>query len=186
MKETPVKMDATLKKLIDSCLRGDAGAQRQLFERYKSLLFPICLRYARDRPEAQDMLQETFLVIFRDLGQYKGEGVLGAWLQRVTVRVALQSLRRKNPLRFAEDYDQLPSDTYGFNPDTELNGEAILLMVQQLPPGYRAVFNLRCMEGFDYPEIATELGIAESSVRSQYARACKQLRGLVERMLVLV
>lgn len=178
-------MDASLKKLIDCCLWGDAAAQRQLFERYKAWLFPICLRYARDRPEAQDMLQEAFLVIFRDLGQYKGDGALRAWLQRVTVRVALQSLRRKNPLRHAEDYDDLPPDAYDFNPDTELNGEAILRMVQQLPPGYRAVFNLRCMEGFDYPEIAAELGIAESSARSQYARACKQLRGMVERMLIL-
>ncbi len=179
-------MDASLKKLIDGCLRGDSGSQRQLFERYNAWLFPICLRYARDRPEAQDMLQESFLVIFRDLSQFRGEGPLGAWLQRVTVRVALQSLRRKHPLRYADDYDELPPDTYDFNPDTELNGEAILLMVQQLPPGYRAVFNLRCMEGFEYPEIAAELGIAESSVRSQYARACKQLRGLVERMLVMV
>jgi RNA polymerase sigma-70 factor (ECF subfamily) len=182
----PIKMDATLKKFIGQCLRGDAEAQRQLFEQYKTWLFPICLRYARDRPEAQDMLQEAFLFIFRDLGQYKGDGALGAWLQRVTVRVALQSLRRKNPLRFAENYDDLPPDTYDFTPDTELNSEAILLMVQQLPPGYRAVFNLRCMEGFEYPEIAAELGIAESSVRSQYARACKQLRGMVERILVLV
>lgn len=179
-------MDATLKKLINDCLRGDAGAQRRIFEQYKTSLFSVCLRYARDRPEAQDMLQEAFLVIFRDLGQYKGEGAIGAWLQRVTVRVALQHLRRKNPLRHAEDYDDLPPDTYDFNPNTTLDSEAILHMVQQLPPGYRAVFNLRCMEGFEYPEIATELGIAESSVRSQYTRACKQLRGMVERMLVMV
>jgi RNA polymerase sigma-70 factor (ECF subfamily) len=179
-------MDTSLKKLIDACLHGDSGAQRRIFEQYQAQLFPVCLRYARDRPEAQDMLQEAFLVIFRDLGQYKGNGPLGAWLQRVTVRVALQNLRRKNPLRFAEDYDQLPPNTCDFNPDTELNGEAILHMVQQLPPGYRAVFNLRCVEGFEYAEIATELGIAESSVRSQYTRACKQLRSMVERLLILV
>jgi RNA polymerase sigma-70 factor (ECF subfamily) len=79
----------------------------------------------------------------------------------------------------------LPPDTYDFNPDTELNSEAILRMVQQLPAGYRTVFNLRCMEGFEYPEIAAELGITESSVRSQYTRACKQLRILVDRLLVL-
>lgn len=178
-------MDATLKSMLAGCQRGDSGAQRRLFERYNAQLFAICLRYGRDRPEAQDLLQEAFLVIFRDLGQFKGDGSIDGWLHRLTVRVALQSLRRKHPLRYADDYADLPPNTYDFNPDTELNSEAILQMVQQLPTGYRTVFNLRCMEGFEYPEIATELGITESSVRSQYARACKQLRGLVERMLVL-
>ena len=178
-------MDASLKPLLAACQRGDSGAQRRLFEQYNSMLFAVCLRYARDRPEAQDMLQEAFLVIFRDLGQYKGEGPLEAWLHRVTVRVALQQLRRKNPLREAEDYSDLPAGTFDFMPDQELNGEAILRMVRQLPPGYRAVFNLHCMEGWPYPDIAAELGINESSVRSQYTRACKQLRILVERLLVL-
>lgn len=179
-------MDATLNSLLAGCRRGDSGAQRRLFEQYKSPLFAVCMRYARDRPEAQDMLQEAFLVIFRDLGQYRGDGALDAWLRRVTVRVALQMLRRRNPLRDAEDYDDLPHDTFDFAPDQELNSEAILRMVQQLPPGYRAVFNLHCMEAWPYPDIAIELGINESSVRSQYARACKQLRAMIERFLITV
>lgn len=180
-------MDETLQLILTGCRRGDALAQRRLFDRYKTPLFAVCLRYARDRPEAQDMLQDAFLVIFRDLGQYRGEGPLEAWLRRVTVRSALQSLRRKNPLRFAEDFDTLPPDHCGpCLPDEEMNCEAILRMVQQLPQGYRTVFNLRCMEAFSYPEIAAELRIAESSVRSQYTRACQQLREMVERMLLTV
>ncbi len=147
------------------------------------MLFAVCLRYARDRPEAQDMLQESFLVIFRDIAQYRGDGALDAWLRRVTVRVALQMLRRKNPLRNAENYDDLPPEAFDFIPDTELNSEAILHLVQQLPPGYRAVFNLHCMESWSYAEIAAELGISESGVRSQYARACRQLRSVVENVL---
>lgn len=177
MDETP------LAQLLTKCRRGDNGAQRILFERYNARLFCLCLRYARDRPEAQDILQEAFLAIFRDLGQYKGDGAFEGWLRRVTVRAALQHLRRKNPLRFAEDFDNLPTDTWNISPDTELNSEAILKMVQQLPPGYRAVFNLHCVESYSYPEIAAELGISESSVRSQYARACKHLRVLVDKLL---
>lgn len=176
-------IDATQKRLLSGCRRGDSAAQRTLFEQYSVPLFAVCLRYARDRPEAQDLLQEAFLVIYRDIGQYNGSGALGAWLQRVTVRCALQHLRRKNPLRFAEDYHELPPDTWNVNPDAELNSEAILLMVQDLPAGYRTVFNLHCVEAWSYPEIAAELGISESSVRSQYARACKQLRTLVEKLL---
>lgn len=173
-----------MEHLLSACRRGDSAAQRQLFEKYKTPLFGICLRYARDRPEAQDILQDAFLTIFRDLGQYNGSGSLEGWLRRVTVRTALQHLRRHNPLRFAEDYDDLPAHARNTHPDAELNSEAILQMVQQLPAGYRTVFNLHCVEAYSYPEIAAELGITESTVRSQYARACKYLRNLVEQLLI--
>jgi RNA polymerase sigma-70 factor (ECF subfamily) len=178
-------MDETPMDLLKKCQRGDSQAQRQLFERYKNRLFSLCLRYSRDRPEAQDMLQEAFLAIFRDLGQFSGTGSLDGWLHRVTVRSALQFLRKKNPLRFAESMDNQPMDAYALAPDTDLNAEAILHLVQQLPDGYRLVFNLHCVEAFSYAEIAAELGIAESSVRSQYARACKHLRVMVDRMMIL-
>ena len=172
-----------LEQLLSACRRGDARAQRLLFEQYNTRLFAVCLRYARDRPEAQDMLQEAFLTIFRDLGQFQGNGAFYGWLHRVTVRAALQHLRRKNPLRFAEDYSDLQPNDYNISPDMELNSQAILQMVQQLPPGYRTVFNLHCVEAYSYPEIAAELGITESSVRSQYTRACKHLRTLVDKLL---
>ncbi len=173
-------MDQTpINDLLKKCQRGDGNAQRKLFEQHKNRLFVLCLRYSRDRPEAQDMLQEAFLAIFKDLGQYTGGGSFEGWLHRVTVRAALQYLRKKNPLRFAEEFDKQPIGAFTFSPDTDLNSEAILKMVQQLPDGYRMVFNLHCVESFSYPEIAAELGIAESSVRSQYARACKHLRTLV-------
>lgn len=176
-------MEAPLKKLLAGCRHGDLNAQRTLFDRYNATLFTICLRYARDRPEAQDILQEAFLAIFRDLGQYNGSGAFEGWLHKVTVRSALQHLRRKDPLRFAEDYDSLPAETIDFHPDTDLNAHAILQLVQQLPTGYRTIFNMHCIEAWSYPEIAAELGLQESTVRSQYARACKQLRQAVEKFL---
>lgn len=175
-------MEEALKKLLAGCRRGDAGAQHRLFERYHADVFLVCLRYARDRPEAQDMLQDSFLTIFKDLGQYNGSGVFEAWLRKVTVRTALQHIRKNNPLRFAEDYDQLPPHAFDMQPDSELNGEAILQLVQQLPPGYRTVFNMHGIEAWSYPDIAAELGISESSVRSQYTRACKQLRLMVDKL----
>lgn len=175
--------DPLLRQLLNDCRHGHSGAQKRLFEQFRNRVFAVCLRYARDRPEAQDMLQESFLAIFRDLGQYNGAGPFEAWLRRVTVRCALQHLRRKNPLRFAEDYNDLPAGAFEVVPDTELNSQAILQMVQQLPTGYRAVFNLHCLEAWSYPEIAENLGISESSVRSQYARACQRLRQMVEQLL---
>lgn len=175
-------MDATLTTIITECQRGNMAAQRAFFERYKTKLFAVCLRYARDRPEAEDMLQDAFLAIFRDLGQFKGDGVFDGWLHRITVRASLRSLRRKNPLRFAEDYAELPGDSMHVQPDSELMSASILHLVQQLPTGYRTIFNMHCVEAWSYTEIALELGISESSVRSQYSRACKQLRDMVERL----
>jgi RNA polymerase sigma factor (sigma-70 family) len=170
-------------ELIKGCLRGVGAAQQQLYEQHKRRLFGVCLRYARDRSEAQDILQDAFVTIFRDLGQYKGEGKLEAWACRVTVRVALQHLRRKNPLRWAEAVEDQPLSPV--LPDMELNTEAILQMVQQLPAGCRTVFNLRCLEAFSFQEIAEELAIGESSVRSQYTRACHQLRLMIEKNLLI-
>lgn len=175
-------MESTLKKLLTACKRGDANAQFQLFEQHNKSLFLVCLRYARDRPEAQDMLQDAFLAIFKDLDRYRGEGSFEGWLHKVTLRSILQYLRRKNPLRFAEDYSQLPPQGFDPQPDSELNSEAILKLIQQLPEGYRTIFNMHAIEAWSYAEIAAELGIAESSVRSQYTRACKQLRLLVDKL----
>ncbi|MBK8556017.1 MAG: RNA polymerase sigma factor [Lewinellaceae bacterium] len=168
-----------LKKLLKACQRGELRAQRSLYERHCQSLFAVCQRYARDRPEAQDMLQDSFLTIYRDLHQYKFEGAFEAWLQKVTVRTALQHLRRKNPLRFAAEISEIPRDHWNVQPDAELNQEAILGMVRKLPPGYRTVFNLRCIEAYSYTEIAENLGITESAVRSQYTRACSQLRRML-------
>ena len=172
-------MDTHIQQIISGCRKGNMAAQRQLFDHYQARLFAVCLRYARDRPEAQDMLQEAFLAIFRDVGQFSELGSFDGWIHRVTVRAALQQLRKRNPLRFAEDYNTLPQENNAVLPDTELNKEAILRCVQKLPTGYRTIFNMHCLEAWSYSEIAVELGIAESSVRSQYTRACAQLRGLV-------
>jgi RNA polymerase sigma factor (sigma-70 family) len=181
----PTIMDANIKEIVAGCRRGSSAAQRQLFERYQSRLFGVCLRYARDRSEAQDMLQDAFLSIFRDLGQYNGQGSFEGWMHRVTVRAALMQLRKRNPLRFAEDYSDLPPESNVAMPDADLNSEAILKCVQQLPTGYRTIFNMHCVEAWSYAEIAQELGIAESSVRSQYTRACAQLRTLVNDLFLV-
>jgi RNA polymerase sigma factor (sigma-70 family) len=178
-------MDATIKEIIAGCRRGSSTAQRQLFERYQSRLFGVCMRYARDRAEAQDMLQEAFLAIFRDLSQYSGQGSWDGWMHRVTVRAALKQLRKHNPLRFAEDYGDMPPESSIVMPDSDLGREAILKCVQQLPVGYRTIFNMHCIEAWSYAEIAAELGIGESSVRSQYARACAQLREAVNRLFLV-
>jgi RNA polymerase sigma-70 factor (ECF subfamily) len=174
-----------LSNLLNACRRGDPQAQRKLFDRHHERLLVVCLRYARDYPEAEDMLQETFLALFRDLHQFNGQGPFEGWSHRVAVNSALQYLRRRNPLRFADELDPvLPEHHRSVPHAAEGSPDAVLYLVQQLPAGYRTVFNLHCMEAYSYAEIAEQLGISESSVRSQYARACKQLRLWLEQTLV--
>ncbi len=176
-------MDKILEKIILNCRAGDLQAQQFLYEKYKNMLFPVCLRYARDRSEAQDLLQDAFLKIFRDLDQYRGEGAFEGWLRKVTVRTALMALRKKHPTRNALALEDIPQNTQITLPDEgDFDAKIILKMVQNLPDGYRTVFNLRCVEEYSYEEIAAELGIAESSVRSQYTRACRQLREWMNRI----
>lgn len=170
-------MDKNLENLIRRCQSGDLAAQQNLYERYKTTLFPVCLRYARDRAEAQDMLQDAMLKIFRDISQYRHEGAFEGWLRQVCVRTCLMTLRKKYATRHAVELENLPSNTQIMLPrEGDFDEKAILKLVQNLPDGYRTVFNLKCVEEYSYEEIAAELGIAESSVRSQYTRACRQLR----------
>lgn len=177
-------MEPNVQKLIAESCKGSQAAQRQLYERYKDKVFGLCMRYARDYPEAKDMFQEAFITLFRDLPRYRGEGVFEGWMHRLTVRTALQFLRRKSPLRFAEDFSELPERHLTVEPDSDLTASMVLHHVQQLPDGYRTVFNLHCLEGWSYQEIATELGIQESTVRSQYTRACSQLRQWIENSII--
>lgn len=171
----------TIEKVLAGCRRGESKAQRILFETYKGVLFSICLRYASDRSEAQDFLQDAFITIFRDLWQYQQQGSFEGWLKKVTVRTALQHLRKKIPTRQSVNYESMYDDTLFTLPDTEQNQTYILQMVQQLPPGCRTVFNLRCIEAWSHTEIAEALQISESSVRAQYSRACQSLRHMLHR-----
>ena len=133
---------------------------------------------------AEDLLQEAFIVIFRDIYQFKQEGSLEGWLRKVTIRVALTHLKKKYPTRFAQSFESLPPDFAVSVPyESDLNEESILGLLQQMPEGYRTVFNLHCVEEYSYEEIAQTMGVAESTVRSQYVRARRFLRKLVEKML---
>lgn len=168
--------------LVKRCQKGDRKAQNQLFVQYKRMLFGVCLRYAANREEAADILQESFIKIYGDLYQYKPHGPLGAWLRKVTVNVALQHLRKKKKLFQMVSLEQV-ADTY--EPTEDLfdqdRAEAVLKMVQQLPEGYRAIFNLHVMEGLSHPEIAEHLEISVNTSKSQLSRAKKLLRKILKK-----
>lgn len=166
--------------LLVECRKGNPNAQKALYEQYKVPLFRVCLRYAKDRPEAEDMLQDGFVKIFSDLHQYKGEGALGGWLRRVVVNIALQHIRKHKKFENTVDLEQATE-----LPQTQevatanLNAEALTKMIQKLPAGYRTVFNLYVVEGYSHQEIADLLGVNVNTSKSQLSKAKATLRTMI-------
>lgn len=163
-------------ELAERCRRGENSARQQLYERYAGRLFGICLRYVGDRAQAEDLLHDGFLQLFQSFDKFtwRGEGSLGAWMERVMVNLALQYLRRNEAQLHALPLDAVP-DVCDLS-DTEMEvervpSEVLMAMVRQLPVGYRTVFNLYVVEGKSHKEIARLLGIQERSSASQLARA---------------
>lgn len=162
-------------ELAEQCRRGDNKARQLLYERYAAHLYGICLRYVSDRDTAQDLLHDGFLQLYRSMDkfQWRGQGSLGAWMDRVMVNLLLQHLRHEEQVDRVEHPEQLPDVVD--EPDGSLAeavpAEVVMELVQRLPAGYRAVFNLYVVEGKSHREIAGLLGIREKSSASQLARA---------------
>ena len=177
-------MDANLKKLIDSCKKGERKAQKSLYDRYKGKMFVLCQRYANNREEAEDLLQDGFVKVFRSLDQYRGDGPLGAWVRKVILNVALQKVRSKKNIFVQLEEEEieffLHHNAEPASSDTE--GELIKLM-QLLPPGFRTVLNLYVLEGYTHQQIAEELNISVGTSKSQLNRAKAYYRKLLEQKL---
>lgn len=159
--------------LVNGCLRGDSRHQRALYDKYRVEMFMLCLRYARDRAEAEDFLQDGFMQVFRDLRQFDAtKGSLQGWVRKVVLNKALQQLRKKK-LPFApgdaSDFAHLaPADE---NIISMLSAKEITQLIQQLPEGYRTVFNLYMVEGYSHQEIADTFGISVNTSKTQLHKA---------------
>ncbi len=180
------------RELSISCAQNDPGAQKELYDKYSGHLFGVCLRYASNREEALDILHDSFIKIYSNIGKFswRGRGSLKGWLTRLTINMALERLREA--ARFRTVADPLPDNFLPDNPFTgdsfsggsfsggpvpgeeevgELPIEVLVGFVEELPPGYRAVFNLYVFEEMSHKEIAALLGINEKSSSSQLLRA---------------
>lgn len=172
-------MDPFERTLLEGCRRGERQAQKELYERYKGLLFGLCLRYAAGREEAEDMLQEGFIQIFRDLYQFRPCRPLAAWMYRVMANACLQYLRRYKRLEPLGAYPEEEEESECDSEREKEEVESLLSFVQRLPDGQRAVFNLFVIEGYAHAEIAGILGISESGSKSQLSRARAALRKMM-------
>ena len=177
----------TEKELIRACIKGKRDAQYELYNLHKDKMLGICLRYTSNRAEAQDVLQDGFVKVFRDLYQYKPVSPLGAWMRRVMINTALENIRRKKKNLFSTVDIQDIADLHESDEDiyAQFGVKALLKMVQRLPEGYRLVFNMYAIEGYTHKEIAEELGISHHTSKSQLFKARKFLRKMLESKIIL-
>ena len=177
-------MDTDDLKIIEGCNAGRKEAQRALYFKYRNRLLGLCRRYAKNNQEAEDILQEGFIKIFTDLYQFEPRGPFSAWLRRVMINAALKYIR-DNKWDY-ETLDQQNLNTWTkpeLTPDEIPDQETLITMIQQLPAGYRSVFNLYAIEGYTHEEISQILKISVGTSRSQYHKAKKMLRTLFEKIV---
>lgn len=162
--------------IIKACLEEDRAAQKQLYELYAGKLFVVALRYMKTREEAEDVLQESFIKVFRYLHTFRFDCPLEVWLRRIVINTALKLLKKSGNWEksLEGEYmikEDLHYDNGGFK---KLSYEQLLGMISELPEGCRVIFNMYAIEGYKHHEIAKELEISEGTSKSQYSRA-KQL-----------
>jgi RNA polymerase sigma factor (sigma-70 family) len=160
------------KRLVKDCLKCMPVAQRQLYDRFAAQMMAVCYRYTKSVKDAEDVLQEGFIKVYKNLHQYRFDGELGAWVRAVMVRTALNYLKKNQPYSHDFTYDDItlhPVDEE--TPLVTLQAKELADIIRQLPTGYQAIFNLHAIEGYTHVEIGKMLGIHEGTSRSQYMRA---------------
>lgn len=163
-----------------SCQKGDKKAQELLFEIYSDRMYRLSFRYVRSQPDAEDVMITSFSKIFRQISKfsYSGEGSLEGWIRKIVVNESLMLLRQRHNFMMSENIDlNFPEPDLSLL--TSLEAEDILGMVSRLPTGYRTVFNLFVIDGFNHREIAAMLEITENTSRSQLYKA----KSLLQKML---
>ncbi len=168
----------SLDKLINDCKNKDAKAQEQLYKLYSSKLFAVCLKYSRNYVEAQDNLQDGFIIVFDKINQFNFKGSFEGWLKRVMVNNVLQQYRNVSFLELVND--DIPDQVELELDDESISLDYLLKIIQELPDRYRLVFNLYVIDGYSHKEIAEMLEITTGTTKSNLARARMILKEKIE------
>lgn len=168
-------VDEQLRQLVRGCCEWDRKSQNRLYHLFAPVMFAVCSRYASNRPEAEDALQEGFLKVFENIHTFRFEGSLEGWIRRIMINTVIQKYRQqKHGLQYMETVPEHLIDlSHHVQNDapSRLGTDELMQLVQQLPPAYRMVFNLYVFEGMKHREIALQLGISEGTSKSNLADA---------------
>ncbi|MCU0445750.1 MAG: RNA polymerase sigma factor [Microscillaceae bacterium] len=166
-------------ELVKGCQEGNRLMQRRVYEAYSARMLAVCRRYVKNEFDAEEVLVNGFLKVFDRIGQFKSEGSFEGWIRRIMVNESLNHLRKQR-IMYAEVEIENVSDNLDYSVfESELDAEELLQMIDQMPAGYRTVFNLYAIEGYSHKEIAESLGITESTSKSQLSRARLHLQKLL-------
>lgn len=169
--------------LIQGCINGDRQMQRLLYDSYSPKMYGVCLRYAGNENDANDIMQEAFIKVYKNVAKFRREGSFEGWIRRIFVNTAIEHYRKKVKLYNVTEVHENIIEDQELNALDNLATKDILNIVNELSPGYKSVFNMHVIEGYSHKEIADLLGITEGTSKSQLARAKGVLKKLVETRL---
>jgi RNA polymerase sigma-70 factor (ECF subfamily) len=165
--------------LVENCKKGDRDAQFRLYRQYSKAMYNICLRMLKNKMDAEDILQMSFIDVFTKLDSFRYQSTVGAWIKRIVINNCINFLKKKK-IYFEElDNQGHVEDESGRIPEDQLKIDRINEAIMQLADGYRVVLSLYLLEGYDHSEIAQILGISQATSKSQYSRAKKKIRDLL-------
>lgn len=166
-----------LDQVIVDCKKGKRKAQVALYNHYAPVLLGVCVRYVHDKSEAQDILQESFLKIFKNIKDYSGKGHFENWIKKIVVNTAITYFHKEKKHYYHDDLEEASESEVSIEiaPDKEIEAKELYSLLGTMPDGYRMIFNLYAIEGYKHREIAEQLNIDESTSKSQYLRAKKWL-----------
>ncbi|MEZ4847657.1 MAG: RNA polymerase sigma factor [Bacteroidia bacterium] len=175
-------MDRPYQALIKDCIKQKPQAQRELYQLFAPKMMALCYRYARDEANAEDILQEGFIKIFQKINKYDDRGSFEGWVRRIMVNTAIDHIRKQKHQQNEVEINEVISEDVSESVLDKLEAEHLFEVIQQLPTGYRLVFNLYAIEGYSHKEIGEQLNITESTSRSQYTRARAMLKRKIEEL----
>ncbi|MFI5156330.1 MAG: RNA polymerase sigma factor [Chitinophagales bacterium] len=176
----------TEEAILIGCLKNQAAAQRELYNRYSPKMLAVCFRFAHKREDAEDMLQEGFIKVFSQIHTFQNKGAFEGWIRRIIVHTCINHLKKNK--RFSENIDILHAGSVQVREESVpsiVQAKQIVDCIRILPLGYRTVLNLYAIEGYSHKEIAGMLDIEESTSRSQYTRAKQMLEEILIRKKIL-
>ncbi len=169
--------------LIEACKANDSDAQQIIYELFASKMLSICLRYTRNKDEAQDLMHDAFIKVFLNIKKFRGDSSLETWITRIVINHTLSSLKKE--MKRSKDVSiddveyKLEGETVEETNDSDVNSQRVLKKMQELPVGYRTILNLYAIENYSHKQIADELGISVGTSKSQLSKARRYLENLL-------
>ncbi len=174
-----INRSATEETLVEKCRKNDSKAQRALYDRYASKMYAICTRYIKDSSEAEDILITGFMKVFEKLEQFQMQGSFEGWIRKIMVNECLGYIRKNKNMYLEVEIEKADREPDYQLLHTSLEEQDLLVMIDQLPMGYKTIFNLYAIEGYSHKEIADLMGISENTSKSQLSRARIHLQNLL-------